>query len=124
MTNEIFGWACILASVAMGSWMGVRFQQESWLGGYGTLPRRMVRLGHIALAALGIVNIEFGRSVGELAISAGVMRGASAAFMVAAISMPACCLLTAAGLRRFEIFAIPVVSLSMGLMFTIGGLIR
>lgn len=124
MTNEIFGWACIAASVAMGMWMGIGFQQESWLGGYGTLPRRMVRLAHIALAALGILNIEFGRSAGELALSPGVMRGASAAFMVAAISMPACCLLIAAKVRRFEIFAIPVGSLAAGLLCTIGGLIR
>ena len=89
MTNEIFGWVCILASVAMGLWMGLRFQQEDWLGGYGTLRRRMVRLAHIALAALGIVNIEFGRSVGELALSSELVRAISAAFIVAGISMPA-----------------------------------
>jgi hypothetical protein len=124
MNNEILGWACILASVAMGLWMGIRFQQENWLGGYGTLSRRMVRLAHIALAALGILNIEFGRSAGELALSAGAMRGVSIAFMVAAISMPACCLLIAAKVRRFEIFAIPVVSLAAGVLFTIGGLVR
>jgi len=124
MTNQIFGWACILASVAMGLWIGIRFQQESWLGGYGTLPRRMVRLAHIAFAALGILNIEFGRSVGELALSAGLVRAISIAFMVAAVSMPACCLLIAARVRRFEIFAVPVGSLAVGLVLTIGGLIR
>ena len=124
MTNEIFGWASILASVAMGLWMGICFQREDWLGGYGTLSRRMVRLAHIALAALGILNIEFGRSASELALSAGAMRGASAAFMTAAISMPACCLLIAAKVRRFELFAVPVGSLVVGLLFTIGGLVR
>ena len=124
MNNEIFGWACILASVAMGLWMGIRFQQESWLGGYGTLPRRMVRLAHIALAALGILNIEFGRSVAQLALSAGIVRAVSIAFMLAAISMPACCLLIAARVRRFEIFAVPVGSLAVGLTLTIGGLVR
>ena len=124
MNNEIFGWACILASVAMGLWMGIAFQHENWLGGYGTLPRRMVRLAHIALAALGLINIEFGRSAGELALSAGAMRTVSTAFMVAAVSMPACCLLIAAKVRRFEIFALPVLSLAVGLVFTIGGLVR
>lgn len=68
MTNQIFGWSCVLASVLMGLWMGLKFRQENWLGGYGTLPRRMVRLAHIALAALGIVNVEFGRSVAELTL--------------------------------------------------------
>ena len=124
MTNQIFGWACILGSVAMGLWMGIGFQQENWLGGYGSLPRRMVRLAHIALAALGILNIEFGRSAGELALSAGLIRAVAIAFMVAAVSMPACCLLIAARVRRFEIFAVPVGSLAVGLVLTIGGLIR
>jgi hypothetical protein len=124
MSNEIFGWACILASVVMGLWMGIRFQQENWLGGYGTLARRMVRLAHIALAALGIVNIEFGRSVGELALSSGLVRATSFAFMVAAVSMPGCCLLIATKSRRFEMFALPVGSLTVALVLTIGGLLR
>jgi hypothetical protein len=124
MTNEIFGWVCILASVAMGLWMGLRFQQEDWLGGYGTLRRRMVRLAHIALAALGIVNIEFGRSVGELALSSELVRAISAAFIVAGISMPACCLLIAKDSRRFEVFALPVASLTFALLLTIKGLLR
>src|SRR5215469_12346097 len=105
MTNEIFGWTCILASVAMGLWMGIRFQHDNWLGGYGALPRRMVRLAHVALAALGIVNIEFGRSVGELALPTRLIHGISFAFIVASVSMPACCLLIAKDIRRFEIFA-------------------
>ena len=124
MANEIFGWACILASVVMGLWMGIRFQQDTWLGGYGTLPRRMVRLAHIAFAALGIVNIEFGRSAGELALSAGLIHGISFAFIVAAVSMPACCLLIAKNFHRFEIFAVPVGSLIVALLLTIGGLVR
>jgi len=124
MANEIFGWACILASVVMGLWMGIRFQQDSWLGGYGTLPRRMVRLAHIAFAALGIVNIEFGRSAGELALSTGLVHGISFAFVVAGVSMPACCLLIAKGFQRFEIFAVPVSSLVVALLLTIGGLVR
>lgn len=124
MTNEIFGWACILASVLMGLWMGIRFQQENWLGGYGTLARRMVRLAHIALAALGIVNIEFGRSVGELALSSGLVHTISFAFIVAAVSMPACCLLIAKKSRRFEMFALPIGSLTVALVLTIAGLLR
>jgi len=45
-----------------------QFQQENWLGGYGTLPGRTVRLARIALAELGTVNIEFGGSVVDLAL--------------------------------------------------------
>jgi hypothetical protein len=107
----------------MGLWMGIKFQDEDWLGGYGAMPRRMVRLAHIALAALGIINIEFGRSVGELALSPTLIRGASLAFIVAAVSMPACCLMIARKFSRFEIFALPVTSLAVALLLTIGGLL-
>ena len=128
MTNQIFGWSSILLSVAMGLVMGIRFQNESWLGGYASLPRRMVRLAHIALAALGIVNIEFGRTAQQLALagraSGGAMRFAGAAFMVAGVSMPACCLAIAGRFRRFEIFAVPVGALFVALLLTIGGLLR
>jgi hypothetical protein len=124
MTNEIFGWVCILASVAMGLWMGLKFQHEHWLGGYASLARRMVRLAHIALAALGVVNIEFARTVNELVLSRAVIECISLSFMVAAVSMPVCCLLIAKSFRRFEIFALPIGSLALALLLTIGGLLR
>jgi hypothetical protein len=124
MANELFGWISILLAVAMGMWMGIRFQHEGWLGGYGSLPRRMVRLAHIALAALGILNVEFAHTVREVGLPPGIVPVASWALIVAGFSMPACCLLIARGFRRFEIFAVPVVSLSAALLLTIGGLIR
>jgi hypothetical protein len=123
MTNEIFGWAGILLAVGMGVWMGVKFQDEKWLGGYGAIRRRMVRLAHIALAALGVINIEFGHTMRELALPAGLVRSASFAFIVAALSMPTCCLLIAKNVRRFEIFAVPAGSLTVALLLTIGGLL-
>ena len=127
MKNEIFGWSLILLSVLMGLVMGIRFQNESWLGGYTSLQRRMVRLAHIALAALGIVNIEFGRTVQQLTLEGranGPIRFAGAAFMVAGVSMPACCLVIAGKARRFEMFAVPVGALLIALLLTIAGLWR
>ncbi|MBI4479400.1 MAG: hypothetical protein HY651_05210 [Acidobacteria bacterium] len=47
MVNEPLGWGAVLASLAMGIYMGQKFQREDWLGGYGSFPRRMVRLAHI-----------------------------------------------------------------------------
>jgi uncharacterized membrane protein YvlD (DUF360 family) len=124
MVNENFGWISIFLAVTMGLWMGIKFQGEEWLGGYGALARRMVRLAHIALAALGMINIEFGHSVQELALSPRLLRSASFAFIVAGVSMPACCLLIAKNFRRFELFALPVGSLAIALLLTIGGLLR
>ena len=124
MANEIFGWVSILLAIAMGLWMGIKFQDEEWLGGYSAMRRRMVRLAHIALVALGMINIEFGRGVGELTLSPRLLRCASFAFIVAGVSMPACCLLIFKNVRRFELFALPVGSLAIALLLTIGGLLR
>ena len=56
MLNEIAGWISILAGVLMGLFMGLKFQSDTWLGGYGSLSRRMVRLAHVALVALGMLT--------------------------------------------------------------------
>src|SRR3990172_9360984 len=62
MSNELFGWISVLGGLVMGLVMGVKFQREEWLGGYGAFPRRMVRLAHVALVALGMLNIQYAQS--------------------------------------------------------------
>jgi hypothetical protein len=47
------------------------------------------------------------------ALSPWLLRSASFAFIVAGVSMPACCLLIAKNFRRFELFALPVGSLAI-----------
>ena len=108
----------------MGLYMGLKFQREDWLGGYNAFPRRMVRLAHVALVALGILNIQFAQSQPRLHLGATAAIVASFAFMAAAILMPACCLWMAVRRSHFEIFAAPVSCLAAGLVLTIGGLIR
>jgi hypothetical protein len=104
--------------------MGMRFQREDWLGGYNAFPRRMVRLAHVALVALGILNILYAQSTARQHLSSTLAGVASIAFMGAAVLMPACCLLLAARRRHFEFFAAPVGCLATGLILTIGGLLR
>jgi hypothetical protein len=124
MINEICGWIFVLGGLVMGLVMGFKFQREDWLGGYGAFPRRMVRLAHVALVALGIINIQFSQSAPRLNLSPALAGLASFAFMAAAVLMPACCLWMAARRRHFEIFAAPVVCLAAGLILTIGGLLQ
>jgi hypothetical protein len=50
----------------MGLYMGAKFRREDWLGGYGSFARRMVRLGHVALVALGMMNIQFAQGAARL----------------------------------------------------------
>ena len=38
--NEAFGWSSIWLGLAGGLLLGLRFHQDDWLGGYGSLRRR------------------------------------------------------------------------------------
>ena len=40
-------WIGIIAGMLSGAALGLFFHEESWLGGYGSWPRRLLRLGHI-----------------------------------------------------------------------------
>ncbi len=84
--------------------MGLFFHREDFLGGYTSFRRRMLRLGHIALAALGMLNVVFSLSPwgGEVA---GVC------LMVGGGAMPAICFLTAWRKPFRHLFFVPVVAL-------------
>jgi hypothetical protein len=124
MWNETFGWIWVLGGVLLGLYMGVKFQREDWLGGYNALPRRMVRLAHVAMVALGMLNILFAHSAARARLSPALQGAASASFVAAAVLMPACCLWIAVRRRAFEVFAAPILCLASGLALTIGGLLR
>jgi hypothetical protein len=55
--NWYEGWSMILVGFASGAALGLFFHHENFLGGYGSFRRRMLRLGHIACAALGMLNL-------------------------------------------------------------------
>ena len=55
--NVIAAWLGVLAGVLTGVASGLFFHREEWLGGYGSWPRRMMRLGHISFFGLGFLNM-------------------------------------------------------------------
>jgi hypothetical protein len=122
--NELFGWACVLVGFLSGLALGLRFHREDWLGGYGSLRRRMMRLGHVSLVALGALNVLFAQTAPQLALPPALVALASAALIAGAVAMPACCGLMAwrPGLR--PLFAIPVACLVLGAALVILGLAR
>ena len=69
VVNEAFGWLWIVLGFASGTLLGLKFQSESWLGGYGSHRRRLIRLGHISFLGLGFLNILFAHSVPQLRLS-------------------------------------------------------
>lgn len=115
------GWLLVLAGFAAGAVIGLGFHHEAFLGGYASLRRRMVRLGHIALAALGMMNVIFALSPWPEPGSAAAIT-ASYAFAIGGISMPAACFLTAWRERFRHAFVVPVTALFVAVICTyLGG---
>jgi hypothetical protein len=117
--NLLAAWTGILAGFVSGMVLGLFFHREDWLGGYGSLKRRMYRLGHISLFGLGAVNLFFWLTTNELSSTNPLVGIASWTFVVGAISMPLCCVLMAHVPKARLLFAIPVLSLIVGGVATI-----
>jgi hypothetical protein len=120
--NEVFGWLWILVGFAAGALLGIGFERTEWLSGYGSLRRRMLRLGHIALIALGFLNILFAHSLGRIDLAPMAVRLASWALVLGAVTMPLCCALMAWRPGFKPLFCVPVLSLILGAALTAWGL--
>jgi len=112
--NEPFGWICIMLGFITGAGIGTGFHRDNFLGGYASLRRRMIRLGHIALIALGFLNILFAYSTTFHDYLNQWQTTASSALIIGTIAMPACCFLTAWKPSFRHLFFIPVLSLIVG----------
>ncbi len=121
--NEIFGWAWVLVGFLSGLALGLGFHREEWLGGYSSLRRRMVRLGHVSLVALGALNVLYAQTAPRLVLSTALASTASLALIVGAVTMPACCGLMAWRPSFRLLFAVPIASLVLGAALVIGGLV-
>lgn len=108
----------ILAAFVSGAFLGLFFHHEDFLGGYASFRRRLARLGHIALAALGMINVLYGLSP-VTAQSASQLDLASYGFLLGGLGMPAVCFLSAwrSGFRY--LFPIPVILLIVAVTQTL-----
>lgn len=104
------GWIAILAGLLLGAVIGTFFHRADWLGGYGSWPRRMLRLSHISLVGTGLLNLAFALSADALNL-APPPRVASILFIVGAATMPMVCGLSAWRPAFRHLFFIPVLSL-------------
>lgn len=116
--NWCVGWTLVLAAFVSGAVIGMGIHREEFLGGYANLRRRMVRLGHIALAALGMLNVLFALSPMREGMTTTL---ASACFIAGAVFMPAICFLTAWRDSMRHLFFIPVMALISAVVLTLIG---
>jgi hypothetical protein len=118
--NWYAGWGLIASAFVTGAAIGLHFHRADFWGGYGSFRRRIVRLGHIALAALGMMNVLFSLSPWP-ASSSWESSAASIAFVVGGASMPAVCFLTGWHKSFRFLFFIPVTALVMAAVWTLQG---
>ena len=121
--NLLSAWIGILLGFLSGLVMGLCFQREDWLGGYGSLRRRLFRLGHISFFGLAATNFFFYLTAQALP-DGNELVFASRAFIIGAVSMPICCVLMAYFRRAQMLFAIPVLSLTAGALLTLMELVK
>jgi hypothetical protein len=122
--NLQVAWLAILVGLITGTVFGLFFHRESWMGGYGSWRRRMIRLGHISFFGTGFLNLAFILSAEHLRLAAPPPL-ASAAFVLGAVAMPTVCFLSAWRDTFRHLFFIPVVSLILAVAdFLFRGLIR
>ena len=107
------GWILILTGFAVGAALGLFFHRDGFLGGYTSFPRRMLRLGHIALVALGMLNVIV------------ALAGQESRWLVAGgWLMPAVCFLTAWRRPCRHLFVLPVTCLAVAAILVLMGGVR
>lgn len=116
--NLAFAWLWILAGFLSGMAMGLFFHRENWLGGYSSVPRRMLRLGHISFFGLGGVNLMFYLTVQSAGLQGPLVEYAALALILGGVAMPICCALMARSVCFQFLFGIPVISLIAGAVLT------
>jgi hypothetical protein len=120
VANWYAGWTLILAAFISGAGVGLFFHRDDFLGGYAAFRRRLVRLGHIALAALGMMNVLFALSPWP-AVGRWNARWAGLLWIIGAVAMPAVCFLTGWRASFRKLFFIPVGALVVAAVLTLIG---
>ena len=103
-------WIGILAGMVSGAAMGMFFHEETWLGGYNSWARRLVRLGHISFFGLAFLNFAFALTL-KLSGEVRGDRAASWLLIAGAALMPTVCALAAWKKPLRHLFFLPVGSL-------------
>lgn len=112
--NLVASWTGILVGIVSGMLLGLGFHRDTFLGGYGSLQRRLYRLAHISFFGLAIINFLFWLTVTLVPLDGSSLVAASTGFIIGAITMPLCCILTPHWSMARHFFAIPVLSLLYG----------
>jgi hypothetical protein len=113
MTNIYIAWVLIFSGIVAGLITGLFFHEEHFLGGYSGWSRRLTRLGHIAFFGLGLINLSFALTARALAMESELAI-ASWLLILGGVTMPVVCYLAAFRKYFRHLFAIPALSVLVG----------
>ena len=114
MINLYAAWIGILVGCITGAVGGLFFHKDDWLDGYGSWRRRLTRLGHISFFGIGFINLAFAVSLRMLEME-GELVVSSRLLIVALITMPLLCYLSAFKKPFRNLFFIPAGSVIIGI---------
>lgn len=104
----------MLLGCIAGAIPGLFFHQPTWLGGYDSWQRRMLRLGHIAFFGLGFINALFALTAMARDLRSG-LAGPSGLLLTSLATMSLVCYLSAWKTFFRHLFFIPALSATVGI---------
>lgn len=118
-------WCSILAGALSGAVMGLwsfggPFPTPEWIGDYESLPRRFLRLAHVAMFALGLLHMLVARQITSAPISPSLDRLGLNAMAVGNVLMPT--FLIAAAVWEPLKYLTPIPTLALTIAFAIAAL--
>lgn len=107
--NWYGGWGLILFAFVTGAGIGLFFHKDEFWGGYDSWRRRLGRLGHIAMAALGLMNVVYSLAPARSPLAGPLLLAGS-------VAMPLVCFLSAWRKPLRRLFFIPVTLLVLAVV--------
>ncbi len=113
-------WCSILAGAMSGMVMGLwsfdgPFPTPEWIGEYDSLPRRFLRLAHVAMFALGVLHMLVARQITAAPVSPRIDRIGLDAMAIGNITMPV--FLIAAAVWEPMKYLTPIPSTALAIAF-------
>jgi hypothetical protein len=128
--NIVFGWVWMNMGFITGLLMGLKAEQfglntqregPTWLDGYGSVPRRLIRLGHVAFIMLPVLNILYGQFIDGANLPHAWKVAGSTSMIVGAVGVPLLCM-GAAFYRPLKIFlGLPASAVLLGNLIIAAG---
>jgi hypothetical protein len=121
--NIVFGWVWMNMGFITGLLMGLKAEQfglnfmkegPTWLEGYSSVPRRLIRLGHVAFIMLPVLNILYGQYIDATPLPLFWKLTGSYAMIFGAVGVPVLCM-GAAFFRPLKlVLSVPATAVLVG----------